>query len=116
MATTFATAFSFVGSTKRIHGYFGYGKGRDWGSPVMKFTVGALLAFAFVSTLLLAWSGVLSWYLFLGVFFWIAVPWRIIRRNQRRSRHLAEQQLAAQQALVQGFAAQQAQSMPTDHA
>lgn len=127
MATTYATAFSFIGSTKRLHGYFGYGKGRDWGSAAKKWTLGVLVATAFALTLVLAWAGVLAWYSVITIgtvfFFWIVIPWRVIRRNQRRNRHLQEQQrdiaaqqLAAQQALVQGFAAQQAQNSRPDHA
>jgi len=86
--TTYATAFSFIGSTKRILGWTA-----SWRAVPVLGWVGIALV------LLTAWMFVASWYALLVFAFPVVVPWRIIRRNQRRTRHLQEQQLAALRGL-----------------
>jgi hypothetical protein len=47
------------------------------------------------------WFVVTVWYLFTVLIFgWLLFPFRLHRRSQRRSQHLAEAQLAATQALL----------------
>jgi Flp pilus assembly protein TadB len=94
--TTYSAAFSFIGATKRIIGYFGFGKPRQTHGPLVE-----PVRWAGVSvTLLLAWVLVLAWYVIaFGLLGWFVVPWRMVRRNHRRQRHLQEQQLDALRGL-----------------
>jgi Flp pilus assembly protein TadB len=56
------------------------------------FVVGAI---GFMYVLVTVW-----YFIVLGLFGILTFPWRLHRRSQRRTQHLAEAQLAAAQALL----------------
>lgn len=69
-----AAPMSFTGSAQRL-----------W-RPVTRMTSPAKVALGSVMVLviLMAWTLVLCWYLFWGI---LVVPWRLLRRGQRRQKH-----------------------------
>jgi hypothetical protein len=70
--------------------------GENGAVTALRVTGRALAWTGVIILLTLMWIWVTLWY---GVLvcggFLIAIPWRIIRRGQRRNRHLQEQQLEA---------------------
>lgn len=79
---TNATAFSFVGSTKRV---------LRWTQSWQEWPF--LLGWFAISLLLLAaWFLVLGWYCCIVFLFWIVIPWRVVRRQHRQARRDAAAQ------------------------
>ena len=68
---------SFIGSAKRLWKLTG-------NNPALK----AVLALPVIALILLAWSFVLSWYLFFGIFL---IPYRLLRRGNRKRKKREQQ-------------------------
>lgn len=73
--------FSFVGSTKRIHRLFA--KAYAGMDNVGDYALAVLFACLETLVLFMAWSLVATWYLVWGI--WL-VPYRLIRRGQRKDK------------------------------
>jgi hypothetical protein len=103
---TYAAPLSFVGSTRRI---VGWTRGAVERSPHLR----VLLWIVTVLALLISWAFVFCWYAVVFGFFGIfMIPYRLIRRSQRKSLHVQQTALATQQAMYQQMSAmmeQQAQ-------
>jgi len=90
---TYAAPLSFVGSTRRATAWV-----RKVGTNWWK----AALAVALVLVLVPAvWLFIFTWYLVVfGLFGLFTIPFRLIRRGQRKSLHAQQQQLATMQAMM----------------
>lgn len=73
-----SSPLSFSGSARRL-----WRPVSRASSPAAKWGIGALVVLA----LMLVWTFILAWYLLWGIFL---VPWRLIRRGQRRDKAYAE--------------------------
>lgn len=87
---SYSAPLSYVGSARRLSGW-----GRRFhGWP----SVGTWTLVVFA--VLAMWAVVTFWYvLTFGLLWFVMIPFRLIRRSQRRSRHLSEAQLEALQAI-----------------
>lgn len=88
---TYATMLSFVGITRRSMAWMRRNK-----------TAGAARGVLWAGLsiyLLVMYTVVLTWYALIIGFFFIVIPWRVIRRGQRKSLHIQQQQLAALQGM-----------------
>ena len=104
-STTYASPMSYVGSTRRIAAWAKGVAQRNSGLAAVAWTA-AILA------MLLMWSVVTMWYFItFGLFGILMIPWRLIRRSQRKSQHIQRTTLATQQAMLQ-----QQQAMLQQHA
>lgn len=65
---------SFTGSARRL-----WGPVRRSSSGTVKVLLGVLMA----TVIVLVWAGVAGWYLVFGL---LVVPWRVLRRGQRRKK------------------------------
>ncbi|MHB8513152.1 MAG: hypothetical protein ACYDCC_13365 [Actinomycetota bacterium] len=84
---TYAAPMSYVGSARRIISF-----ARKNGAAG---TVFAIIAIP------LAWSVMSAWYLLIfGVFGIFVIPYRLLRRGQRKNLHIQQTQLAAMQAMI----------------
>jgi hypothetical protein len=91
---TYASPMSFVGSTRRILRWTD--RDRATWSQIAVWTAVAL-------GLVLVWALLLNWYFVIFVVFGIfVIPYRLIRRSQRKSAHLQRVQLATMQAFMAG--------------
>jgi hypothetical protein len=100
---TYASPMSYVGSTRRIV---------SWASKLAKRSPAfAILGWAAaVVAMLFMWSFLLVWYFIVfGLFGLLMIPWRLIRRSQRKNLHVQQTSLATQQAMLQQMATQQQQ-------
>jgi type II secretory pathway pseudopilin PulG len=100
---SYASPMSYVGSTRRIVA---------WASKLAKRSPAyAFLGWAAaVVAMLFMWSFLLVWYFIVfGLFGLLMIPWRLIRRSQRKNLHVQQTSLATQQAMLQQMAAQQQQ-------
>jgi len=100
---SYASPMSYVGSTRRIVA---------WASKLGKRSPAfAILGWsAAVMAMLFMWSFLLFWYFIVfGLFGILMIPWRLIRRSQRKNLHVQQTSLATQQAMLQQMAAQQQQ-------
>lgn len=90
---SYAAPLSFVGSTRRMTG---------WARRVGSNTGAAVAAWITVCCVLpFMWMFVLAWYaVVFGLFGVFTFPYRLMRRSQRKSTHLAQAQLAATQAML----------------
>lgn len=90
---TYASPLSYTGATRRTF---------KWVKVAGDTPVKAGLAWsAAVLWLLLMYSFLMLWYVMVFGFFGLfTVPYRIIRRSNRRSHHLQETQLATMQAMM----------------
>lgn len=103
---TYAAPLSFVGSTRRI---LSWSRGARDRSPHLA----VLLRIVTVSTLLVSWAFVFCWYcIVFGLFGIFVIPYRLIRRSQRKSLHVQQTALATQQAMYQQMAAMLEQQRP----
>jgi hypothetical protein len=73
-----SSPLSFSGSTRRL-----WRPVTRADSPAAKIGLGVLVVLA----LMLVWTFILCWYLIFGL---LVVPWRLIRRGQRRDKAYAE--------------------------
>jgi membrane glycosyltransferase len=96
---TYAAPLSFVGSTRRI---VAWSRGAIERNPHMR----APLWIMTVSALLVSWAVVFCWYaVVFGLFGILMIPYRLVRRSQRKSLHVQETALATQQAMYQQMTA-----------
>jgi hypothetical protein len=92
---TYAAPLSLVGSTRRITRWVGGAVERN---PQLRVPLYVLMVLA----VLVAWATVLTWYLVVfGLFGIFMIPYRLIRRSQRKSLHVQQTALATQQAMYQ---------------
>jgi hypothetical protein len=88
-ARSYSAPLSFVGSTRRITGW-----ARGAGSTAAKVGAWSVAVIA----LPLVWAFVACWYLVaFGLFGLFTIPFRLIRRSQRKTQHLQQAQLATLQ-------------------
>jgi hypothetical protein len=98
---SYAAPLSFVGSARRIFGWAS-GMAKRTGAPAV-----LLWAMATVATAV-AWMFVLGWYVVIfGLFGIFTLPYRLVRRSQRKNLHVQRTSLATQQAMLQQMAAMQ---------
>jgi hypothetical protein len=98
---SYAAPLSYVGSTRRIIAWAG---GVERRNPAMQTVtwVAAILA------LLVVWAFLLVWYaIIFGLFGVFVIPYRLVRRSQRKNTHVQQTTLATQQAMLQQMQAQQ---------
>jgi Flp pilus assembly protein TadB len=90
---TYASAMSYVGSARRISAWI-KGFGSSPGKAVAAWILG-------IPAILLMWTVVTAWY-FITVFLFgiFLIPFRLIRRGNRKQIHLQEQQLATMQTMM----------------
>jgi hypothetical protein len=92
---TYAAPLSFMGSGRRIVAWAKKIGSRSPGLRVMAW-VGAVLA------ILVTWAFVTLWYFVVfGLFGILMIPYRLVRRSQRKSLHVQRATLATQQALLE---------------
>ena len=105
-STTYSAPLSFVGSARRI---LRWTKGALERNPHLRVPLWILTVLA----LLVSWAFVFCWYVIIfGLFGIFVIPYRLIRRSQRKSLHVQQTALATQQAMYQQMSAimeQQAQ-------
>jgi hypothetical protein len=98
---SYAAPLSYVGSTRRI---VAWANGTGNRNPTMATIawVAAILA------LIVVWAFLLVWYsIIFGLFGVFVIPYRLVRRSQRKSTHVQQTTLATQQAMLQQMQAQQ---------
>jgi hypothetical protein len=101
---TYAAPLSFVGSTRRI---VGWTKGALSRNPSLR----VLLWIVTVLALLVMWAFVTLWYFVVfGLFGIFMIPYRLVRRSQRKSLHVQQTTLATQQAMLQQMTMMQQQA------
>jgi Flp pilus assembly protein TadB len=88
---TYVSILSFVGITRRATASMRRSKSHG--------VVRGLLWALIVLYLVLMYALILCWYALLCGLFFIVIPWRIMRRHQRKSPHLQQAQLAALQSI-----------------
>jgi hypothetical protein len=104
-SVTYASPMSFVGSTRRILAWSTRTESRSGGTAVLVWT-------AVILALLLMWSIVAVWYVVIFGFFGIfVIPYRLVRRSQRKNLHVQKTTLATQQAMLQQMTLQQEQML-----
>ncbi|HXN60989.1 MAG TPA: hypothetical protein VN886_11115 [Acidimicrobiales bacterium] len=102
---TYASPMSYVGSTRRIVGWASKTAERSPTSAVLAWTLGVL-------ALLFMWTFLLGWYFVVFFLFGIfVIPYRLMRRSQRKNLHVQKTTLATQQAMLQQMQQQQQQMM-----
>jgi len=95
---TYASPLSFVGSTRRV---ISWTKGVTERNPAM----GTVAWIAGGIFLIFAWFFIAWWYFFVYFLFGIfVIPYRLVRRSQRKALHVQETTLATQQAMLQQMA------------
>ena len=98
---TYASPLSYVGSTRRILSWAQKTTERSPALNVLTW-VGAILALLFM------WSFLVFWYFVIFVVFGVfVIPYRLVRRSQRKNMHVQQTSLATQQAMLQQMTAQQ---------
>lgn len=92
---SYAAPLSYVGSTRRLIAWATKFGERSGGLAVVGWTLAII-------TMILAWVFVTAWYLVIfGLFGVFVIPYRLIRRSQRKSTHVQRTMLATQQAMLQ---------------
>ncbi len=90
---TYAAPLSYVGSARRISAWV-----RRTGGTTPKLALVLLVA---VIAIPAVWLFVTAWYVVIfGLFFWFTIPFRLIRRSQRKSLAVQQAQLATMQAMM----------------
>ena len=79
-----AAPTSYSGSLTRIWGSVGWPAVRG-AHPVVRWTVGPLLAVLAIGLIGLAWLFVTGWYALFGL---LVIPWRMFRKSGRRNKKL----------------------------
>ena len=93
-STSYASPLSFVGSTRRILSWASSASQRNAGVAVLVWTLA-------IVGLLVAWTFLLGWYFIIfGIFGILVIPWRLMRRGQRKNMHIQKTALATQQAML----------------
>lgn len=102
---SYASPMSYVGSTRRIVGWAQKTAQRSAAVAVLVWTSAIIF-------LLAVWVFLLGWYFVVFFLFGIfVIPYRLIRRSQRKNLHVQRTTLATQQAMLQQMAAAQQQSV-----
>jgi hypothetical protein len=100
---TYSSPMSYIGSTRRIAAWASKLAKRSPAFAVLGWTLG-------VVAMLFMWSFLLVWYFVVFFLFGIfVIPYRLIRRSQRKNLHVQQTSLATQQAMLQQMAVQQQQ-------
>ena len=98
---TYASPMSFVGSTRRIIAWAGKMAKRSPALAAVGWTLGILF-------MLFMWCFLVFWYFIIfGLFGIFVLPFRAMRRGQRKNLHTQQTALATQQAMLQQMAMQQ---------
>jgi hypothetical protein len=98
---SYAAPLSYVGSTRRI---VSWASGTERRSPAFAVLTWVLASIALV----LVWTFLLIWYVIIfGLFGVFVIPYRLVRRSQRKSTHVQQTSLATQQAMLQQMSVQQ---------
>jgi hypothetical protein len=98
---SYGAPLSYIGGTRRI---LAWATATEQRSPTLTTLVwvGAVLA------MVVLWAFLVFWYFFIfGLFGVFVIPYRLVRRSQRKSVHIQQTSLATQQAMLQQVAAQQ---------
>jgi hypothetical protein len=91
---SYSAPLSFVGATRRLTGWARKFAGNTGATVAAWVTVCCVIPFA--------WMFVAAWYVVVfGLFGIFTFPYRLVRRSQRKSQHVAQAQLAATQAMWQ---------------
>jgi uncharacterized protein HemY len=91
---TYASPMSYVGSTRRMLAWAQ--QDRATGAQIAVWT-------ATILGLLIVWAFLAAWYLVIfGLFGLFVIPYRLIRRSQRKSAQVQRVQLATMQAMMAG--------------
>ena len=91
---TYASPMSYAGSTKRMLAWAR--QDRSTGAQIAVWT-------AVIVGLLIVWAFLAAWYvLIFGLFGLFVIPYRLIRRSQRKSAQVQRAQLATMQAMMAG--------------
>ena len=100
---TYSAPFSLIGSARRIGGWAAKTGQRSPGYSVLAWVLASI-------AILVAWAFVLVWYsIIFGLFGIFVIPYRLIRRSQRKSLHVQRTTLATQQAMYQQMTTMQQQ-------
>lgn len=83
---TYASPLSYAGSTRRL---LAWARKRRWRWPIT------------IVAILLAWTVVTGFYVTFAFFFWAIVPFRLIRRHQRKSLAVQQAQLEEMRRLAE---------------
>ena len=98
---SYAAPLSYVGSTRRIAAWANGTGNRNPSMTVVAWVVAAI-------ALIVVWAFLLVWYsIIFGLFGIFVIPYRLVRRSQRKSTHVQQTTLATQQAMLQQMQAQQ---------
>jgi hypothetical protein len=100
VSITYAAPLSYVGSTRRI---------LTWATKAARRTpsLAALTWVGSIVALVAVWIFLVFWYaLIFGIFGIFVIPYRLIRRSQRKSVHVQRTSLATQQAMLQQMSEQ----------
>jgi hypothetical protein len=90
---SYAAPLSFVGSTRRVTAWIKGVTERNPAMAVPAWIVGGIF-------LVMAWWFILVWYFVIfGLFGTFVIPFRLVRRSQRKALHVQEMALATQQAM-----------------
>lgn len=87
---TYSAPMSYIGSTRRI---------LPWASRPRPVALAITVWTTVILGLILIWALITCWYLLWGIFL---VPYRLIRRQQRKALHVQRAQLAAMQTFMAG--------------
>lgn len=100
---TYSSPMSYIGSTRRIVAWSRKLAERSPAFAVLGWILG-------IVAMLFMWSFLLFWYVVIFFLFGIfVIPYRLIRRSQRKNLHVQQTSLATQQAMLQQIAVQQQQ-------
>ncbi len=92
---TYAAPLSFIGSFRRIAAWASKFAKRSPARAALGWTLGVI-------AIVLTWAFVACWYLVVfGLFGIFVIPYRLVRRSSRKTRHIQETALATQQAMLQ---------------
>jgi hypothetical protein len=101
---SYSAPLSFIGSTRRIVAWATKLAQRSPTWAILGWTLA-------IVGMLSAWAFILCWYVVIFGFFGILViPYRLVRRSQRKNLHMQRTALATQQGLYQQLAAAQQQT------
>jgi hypothetical protein len=107
---TYAAPLSYVGSTRRLIAWASKLSQRNPGLAIVGWVVAIVAA-------LFAWTFITAWYFIIfGLFGVFVIPYRLVRRSQRKTHHVQRTMLATQQAMLQqqqALLAQQRSPSPT---
>src|SRR5690348_14180563 len=87
---TYPSPMSFIGATKRI---------LTWADKPRSSGLAVAVWVSVILSLILVWALLACWYVVIfGLFGIFTIPYRLVRRSQRKSQHVQRVQLATMQA------------------